>query len=107
MPLHAEEDLKVATLIGKNYVKLTKDLDFIKSLISISRNLISIGEPAWSQCAETHYDKKILQLIDVCIRVTGRGFDGETKSVTEQMWRNITKQCECCELISMQPLDHF
>jgi hypothetical protein len=98
VPLHAEEDLKVATLIGRNYVKLTKDLDFVKAIISISRNLISIGEPAWSQCAETLYDKKILQIIDICVRVTGRGFDGGAKSVAEQMWRNITKQCEHHEL---------
>jgi len=69
-------------LIASNYLSLIKDIERLNDLCTIARNLLATTRRAQNLAAEKSFDQAILRLIDVCVRVTARGFDGETTTHT-------------------------
>lgn len=69
-------------LIASNYMSLIKDIERLNDLCTIARNLLATTRRAQNLAAEKSFDQAVLRLIDVCVRVTARGFDGETTTHT-------------------------
>jgi palmitoyltransferase len=67
-----------ATLILKHYDDLVRDLNFLNSLLVISRNMLAIKETAQELCATVNFDKAVRDLMILCVNVTSKGYDGET-----------------------------
>jgi len=76
-------------LIAANYFSLVKDIERLNDLCTIARNLLATTKKAQNLAAEKGFDQQILKLVDVCVQVTARGFDGETNQRNEERWQKV------------------
>ena len=83
-----------SALMTLNYDTLMKDLERLNDILLIARNCLATTQRAQNLAGESLLDQQVLKLIDLCVRVTARGFDGETQTRTEQPWANVIGACE-------------
>ena len=83
--------------MAMNYATLIKDLERLNDILLIARNILVSVRRAQNLAAESGFDKQVFRLIDLCIRVTARGYDGEVRSRNETQWTNIVHYCESYE----------
>ncbi|EMC99507.1 hypothetical protein BAUCODRAFT_29852 [Baudoinia panamericana UAMH 10762] len=76
-------------LIASNYPGLWKDLERLNDLVSISRNVLTIGSVAQDLATAHQVDTEIFRLVNACVRVTARGYDGEAGTGDEEKWQWI------------------
>lgn len=87
-----------ATTMVSNYDTLISDLIRLNDLLLIARNCLATTSKAQDLAFESFVDQQVLRLIDLCVRITARGYDGESGgagSKTERLWGNIIGMCEC------------
>lgn len=94
-------------LIALNYFTLVKDIERLNDLCTIARNLLATTKKAQNLAAEKGFDQQILKLIDVCVRVTARGFDGETNARNEERWQKIVNLYKRLLITCLQFLHNF
>ena len=82
-----------SALMLLNYDTLMKDLERLNDLLLIARNCLATTQRAQNLAGESLLDQQVLKLIDLCVRVTARGYDGETPSRAEQPWANVIGAC--------------
>lgn len=80
-------------LIAGWSVSLLKDLERLNQLVCIARNVLVGGEHPQNLSAERLFDKDIFSLINVCVRVTARGYDGEAGTQDEDKWQSVINAC--------------
>ncbi|KAI9878706.1 MAG: copper transport protein [Pleopsidium flavum] len=78
-----------STLIALNYVTLLDYIERLNDLCMIARNLLATTSKAQNLAADTSFDQQILKLVDVCVRVTARVYDGEAETPNEEKWQKI------------------
>ncbi|KAL8922404.1 MAG: hypothetical protein Q9172_003560 [Xanthocarpia lactea] len=79
-----------ATLIANNYANLMKDLERINDLLLIARNLLATTTSAQDIAGDSGVIQQVIKLVEICVRVTARGYDGEAGArINEAQWRNI------------------
>lgn len=93
-PSSVDYESTSGALIAAHYPGLWKDLERLNDLVSISRNVLTIGERAQDLAAECAFDQEIFRLVNCCVRVTARGFDGDTGTGDEEKWQWIVNACE-------------
>jgi palmitoyltransferase len=76
-------------LIASYSPSLLRDLERLNQLVSIARNVQVHGERVQNLSAERLFDKDIFALINVCVRVTARGYDGEAGTQDEDKWQGV------------------
>jgi len=81
-------------LIASFSASLLKDLERLNQVVAIARNVVTHGEKAQNLGADRAFDKEIFALINVCVRVTARGYDGEAGSQDEDKWQSVINACE-------------
>ena len=94
-------------LIAAHYLSLVKDIERLNDLCTIARNLLATTKKAQNLAAEKAFDQQILKLIDVCVRVTARGFDGETNARNEERWQKIVNLYKRLLITCLQFLHNF
>ncbi|ETN39291.1 uncharacterized protein HMPREF1541_05514 [Cyphellophora europaea CBS 101466] len=95
-------------LIAANYLGLVKDIERLNDLCTIARNLLATTKRAQNLAAEMGFDQQILRLIDVCVRVTARGFDGEGGNVrSEERWGKVVNLYKRLLITCLQFLHNF
>ena len=94
-------------LIAANYFALVKDIERLNDLCTIARNLLATTKKAQNLAAEKGFDQQILKLIDVCVRVTARGFDGETNQRNEERWQKVVNLYKRLLITCLQFLHNF
>lgn len=82
-----------SNLMVQNYMTLKSDLDILNDLVLISRNIV-LFEEAQNLSHKHSYDQVMMALIDLCVRVTTRGYDGDAGSHNETQWANIIQGCK-------------
>ena len=87
-----------SALMTLNYDTLMKDLERLNDILLIARNCLATTQRAQNLAGESLLDQQVLKLIDLCVRVTARGYDGETPSRAEQPWANVIGACEFCTM---------
>lgn len=87
------EDLS-GPLIASFSASLLKDLERLNQIVAIARNVLTTGEKAQNLAAERLFDKDIFTLINVCVRVTARGYDGEAGTQDEDKWQSVINACK-------------
>ena len=92
-PAVANANGSSATLMGLNHGTLMKDLERLNDLVLIARNIV-LYKPAQDLAGAYGFDQTILKLIDVCIRVTARGFDGDGGIRNEAQWGLVIQSCK-------------
>jgi palmitoyltransferase len=85
-------------LIASYAPTLLRDLEKLNHLVCIARNVQVHGEKVQNLSAERLFDKDIFALVNVCVRVTARGYDGEAGTQDEDKWQGVINACElsCC-----------
>lgn len=96
----ASDDLQTAApssasaLMALNHDTLMKDLERLNDILIIARNVLATTVKVQNLAGESLLDQQILKLIDLCVRVTARGYDGDAGSRTEQQWGDVIGSCE-------------
>ncbi|KAJ5105655.1 hypothetical protein NUU61_003002 [Penicillium alfredii] len=96
-----------SNLIAYNYFSLVKDIERLNDLCTIARNLLATTKKAQNLAAEKGFDQRILALIDTCVRVTARGFDGETNARNEERWQKVVNLYKRLLITCLQYLHNF
>ncbi|MCJ1477746.1 copper transport protein [Lambiella insularis] len=78
-----------ADVMITNYMMLTKDLERLNDLWIIARNLIATTSHVQNMACKAHLDQKVLKYVDICVRVTARGYDGDGNVNGEAQWTTI------------------
>lgn len=76
-------------LIASYSPSLLRDLERLNQLVCIARNVQVYGERVQNLSADRLFDKDIFALINVCVRVTARGYDGEAGTQDEDKWQGV------------------
>lgn len=76
-------------LIASYSPSLLRDLERLNQLVCIARNVQVHGDKVQNLSAERLFDKDIFALINVCVRVTARGYDGEAGTQDEDKWQGV------------------
>ena len=82
-------------LIASYSSSLLRDLERLNQLVCIARNVLVHGERVQNLSAERLFDKDIFNLVNVCVRVTARGYDGEAGTQDEDKWQGVINACKC------------
>lgn len=93
--------------ISAYYQFLVKDIERLNDLCTIARNLLATTKKAQNLAAERGFDQQVLRLIDVCVRVTARGFDGETNTFEEDRWQQVINLYKRLLITCLQFLHNF
>ena len=97
LPARHTEVPESAVLILKNADLLREDLHYLNSLLVISRNMLAIKETAQEICAATTFDKHVKRLVELCVAVTSKGYDGE--NVPEGERGKLMEVTELCRFL--------
>jgi palmitoyltransferase len=106
-PPSANYEHSSSNLIAFNYFTLVKDIERLNDLCTIARNLLATTKRAQNLAAEKGFDQRILALIDTCVRVTARGFDGETNARNEERWQKVVNLYKRLLITCLQFLHNF
>ena len=79
--------------IAYNCNSLLKDLERLHDLVSIARNILTAGEVAQNLAIEALFDHEIFRLINLCVKVTARGYDGDAGTAEEEKWQRVVNAC--------------
>lgn len=88
-------------LIASYSPSLLRDLERLNQLVCIARNVLVHGERVQNLSAERLFDKDIFNLVNVCVRVTARGYDGEAGTPDEDKWQGVINACKWATLEHM------
>ncbi|KAL9002938.1 MAG: hypothetical protein Q9188_004157 [Gyalolechia gomerana] len=92
-----------AALIAANYAVLMKDLERINDLLLIARNILATTALAQNIAGDSGIVQMVIKLIEICVRVTARGYDGEAGArINEAQWRNIIDAYKKLLITSLQ-----
>ena len=83
-----------SALMASNHDTLMKDLDRLNDILTVARNCLATVTKAQNLAGESLLDQQVQKLIDLCVRVTARGYDGDAGSRTEIQWGNVIGACK-------------
>ena len=92
-----------ADVMLANQVNLTKDLERLNDLLMIARNMLATTNKAQNLAATSAFDKQVIKYIDLCVRVTARGYDGDNNQRAEAQWTSIIGFCKSIALNALSP----
>lgn len=70
------------------------DLERLNDILLIARNVLASSNTAQDIAAASLFDQQVMKLIDLGVRVTARGYDGDAGSRTELQWGDVIGSCE-------------
>lgn len=82
-----------SNLMAQNHKTLKKDLEILNDLVIIARNVM-VSNEAQDLVGKHGFDRVIMTLIDLCLRVTTRGYDGDAGSRNDTQWAEIVQGCK-------------
>jgi hypothetical protein len=94
-------------LIASYSPSLLRDLERLNQLVCIARNVLVHGERVQNLSAERLFDKDIFNLVNVCVRVTARGYDGEAGTQDEDKWQGVINAYKKLLITSLQFLNNL
>ncbi|KAL8829612.1 MAG: hypothetical protein Q9191_001918 [Dirinaria sp. TL-2023a] len=87
---------------------LLKDLERLNDLLLIARNVLSFSEAVQNLCGEKGFDQHAMALIDLCVRVTARQYEGEEPgNRTESQLALLNASFKKVLITSLQMLHNF
>ena len=106
-PSSVDYESTSSTLIASHYPGLWKDLERLNDLVSVARNVLTVGEGAQDLGAECAFEQEIFRIINCCVRVTARGYDGDAGTGDEEKWQWIVSVYKKLLITSLQFLNNL
>ncbi|PPJ59645.1 hypothetical protein CBER1_01236 [Cercospora berteroae] len=106
-PSSVDYESTSGALIASHYPALWKDLERLNDLVSISRNVLAVGDRVQDIAASFSIDAEIFRLINCCVRVTARGYDGDAGTGDEDKWQWIVNAYKKLLITSLQFLNNL
>ena len=94
-------------LIGIKFGTLVKHIDRLNDLITVARNILATTSKAQDTSAASKFDQMILKLIDICVKVTAHGYDGEVGTRNEEKWQKVVSHYKRLLTTCLQYLHNF
>lgn len=79
--------------IVANSDTLLKDLDRLDILLQVARNVVTVGEKVQNLAAQVGFDREVCTMINLCIKITARGYDGDGNGAEEDKWQGVINGC--------------
>ena len=106
-PAAPEYEGLAGPLIASCSPGLLRDLERLNQLVCIARNVLVCGDRVQSLSADRLFDKDVFALINVCVRVTARGYDGEAGTQDEDKWQAVINAYKKLLITSLQFLNNL
>ncbi|KAK6441536.1 hypothetical protein LTR95_002236 [Oleoguttula sp. CCFEE 5521] len=112
-PTGVDYESTSGALIAGNYPGLWKDLERVNDLLSIARNVLTIGASAQDLATAHQVELEVFKLINCAVRVTARGYDGEAGAGVagdmseEEKWQYIVNAYKKLLITSLQFLNNL
>ncbi|KAF2760283.1 hypothetical protein EJ05DRAFT_508837 [Pseudovirgaria hyperparasitica] len=106
-PAHEDYDGLSGALIAENQGSLCVDLERVNSMVAITRNVLTVGPRAQQLASMSRFDKEIFRLINLCVKVTARGYDGDPGSQEEEKWQSVINAFKKVLITSLQFLNNL
>lgn len=106
-PSSVDYESTSGALIASHYPGLWKDLERLNDLVSIARNVLTVGDRVQDLAAQHSLDSEIFRLINCCVRVTARGYDGDAGTGDEEKWQWVVNAYKKLLITSLQFLNNF
>ena len=87
-----------SALMALNHDTLMKDLDRLNDILVVARNCLASVTKAQNLAGQSLLDQQVQKLIDLCVRVTARGYDGDTGTRTELQWGDVIGACKSSDI---------
>lgn len=105
-PNQPEFDSPSGPLIAQNYATLIRDIERINDLVCISKNVLASGDNAQDNAAKSRFDQAVFRIINVCVKVTARGYDGDA-GVDEEKWQTVVNDYKKLLISCLQFLNNL
>lgn len=106
-PSSVDYESTSGALIASHYPGLWKDLERLNDLLSIARNVLTAGSQVQDLAAAYALDEEVARLINCCIRVTARGYDGDAGTGDEEKWQWVVNAYKKLLITSLQCLNNL
>jgi len=106
-PSAVDYETTSSALIASASKGLCEDLDRINDLVAVVRNILTVGEKVQDLCADSGFDKHMLRLVNCCVRVTARGYDGDPGNGDEEKWQLVVNAYKKLLITSLQFMNNF
>lgn len=106
-PTSVDYESTSGALIASHYPGLWKDLERLNDLVSISRNVLTVGDRAQDLAAEHNVEQEVFRLVNCAVRVTARGYDGDAGTGEEEKWQWIVNAYKKLLITSLQFLNNL
>lgn len=81
-------------MIVTHSATLLADLQRLDHMLAIARNVLTAGEAVQNNAAQSGFDREVCSLINLCIKITARGFDGDASAKDEDKWQGVINGCK-------------
>lgn len=88
-----------SALMALNHDTLMKDLERLNDILMVARNCLATVTKAQNLAGQSLLDQQVQKLIDLCVRVTARGYDGDAGSRTEIQWGDVIGACKSMDYL--------
>ena len=82
-----------STVIVANSPTLLADLQRLDTLLGIARNVLTAGEKVQNRAAQAGFDREVCAMINLAVKVTARGFDGDGGQADEDRFLAVSNAC--------------
>ncbi|EME49911.1 hypothetical protein DOTSEDRAFT_103928, partial [Dothistroma septosporum NZE10] len=106
-PSSVDYESTSGALIASHYPGLWKDLERINDLMGIARNVLTTGAKVQDLAASYSLDAEVFRLINCCVRVTARGYDGDAGTGDEEKWQWVVNAYKKLLITSLQFLNNL
>jgi hypothetical protein len=106
-PSSVDYESTSGALIASHYPNLWKDLERLNDVLSIARNVLTAGALVQDLAAAYGLAEEISRVVNCCIRVTARGYDGDAGTGDEEKWQWIVNAYKKLLITSLQSLNNL
>lgn len=100
-------DARQADIISKYYLSLLRDLQRLNNILCIARNILTAGPDAQNLAAKLSVDREVCCLVNLCVKTTARGYDGDNNPQLEEQWQQVINEFKKLLITCLQFLSNL
>ncbi|KAI9702850.1 MAG: copper transport protein [Candelina mexicana] len=94
-------------LIASQYTTILKHIAVIQDHMAVAKAILFQSDLAQNLAAQAKVDRQVLRLIDVCVRVSARSYEGQPHTKEEENWQQVVHAYKKLLITNLQWLYNF